>query len=121
MSDVPFHDGMTPLDDHQIVSVVHVRLDVVVDRRRLGEPGQHVEVGHRPGRILDGRRRRRDLASERLEQTDFPLQNLFVGPQHLVLVVLEGGGYETFAPGGPSASGDRSSGTARRFAFETSM
>ena len=55
-----------PPDDgrrrRHLVAVVHVRLDVVVDRGGLGQRGEHVERGERARRRLDPRRFGRDRA-----------------------------------------------------------
>ena len=56
----PLDHRVAPVDDRELVAVVHVRLDVVVERGRLGQRGQHVERRERARRVLDARRLRGD-------------------------------------------------------------
>ena len=81
--------GWRPSTICDLVAVVHVRLRVVVDRRRLGQRGQRVERGQRARRVLDARRLRGDLGAQPLEQLDLPLEDPLVGAEHLLLVLLQ--------------------------------
>ena len=84
-----FDDRMSPIADRQLVTLVHLRLDVIGDSGRLRQPGQHVEGGNRPRRFLDSYGFGGDPEAKLFEQLDLPLQDTLIGTQNLFFVLLE--------------------------------
>ena len=99
VGDVPLDDRMPRLGRLHLVALVHVRLDVVVDRGRFGQPGQHVERRDGARRVQNARRLAGHARAERLEQLELARQNPLVGAEHLIFVVLERGRDEALAAG----------------------
>ena len=66
-----------------ISSPSDLRLDVVVDRRGLGEGAEHVERRQRPGGRLNAARLRGDVEPQPLEQLELALEDALVGAEHL--------------------------------------
>ena len=87
--DVPLDDRMPGIGCDQLVAGVHHRLRVVQRGRRVGQGAEHVERREGPGRVLNPRRRRRDLRPQRLEDRELALEDLLVGAEDFFLVVLQ--------------------------------
>ena len=90
---------MPRVDDRHLVAVVHVRLGVVVDGRRFGERGEHVERGQGARGGLNARRFGGDRRAQRLEQLELALEDPLVGAEHLLLVFLQRRRDEALAAG----------------------
>ena len=82
-------DRVTPVDDRDLVAVVHVRLDVVRKRSGFGEAGKDVERSQRARRFLNARRFGGDPGAQLLEQLDLALEDPLVGAEHFLLVFLQ--------------------------------
>ena len=90
---------MAAVDHRQLVAVVHVRLDVVVDGRRLREGRQHVERGQGSRGLLDPRRLAADAVAQPFEDLELALENPLVGAEDFLLVFLERRRDEALAAG----------------------
>ena len=88
------HHRVTSLPVEELVAARDPGLHVVEAAGRFREGGQDVEDRHRARGLLKRPRRPRDPGPEVLEDLDLPLQDPLVGPEHLVLVLLQLGGDE---------------------------
>ena len=77
-----FDDGVAAVGDRQLVAIVHVRLDVVRERGRFGQTGEHVERRQRACRLLDAGRFGGDAGAKRVEELDLALENPLVGSEY---------------------------------------
>ena len=96
---MPLDDRMSGIGCDQIVPGMHHRLRVVQRGRRISQSAQHIEGRECPGRVLNPRRRRRDLGPHRFEQGQLTVGDFLVGPEHLLLVILQRRGDEALAAG----------------------
>ena len=92
---------MAAVADGELVAVVHVRLDVVAERRRFRQPGKHVERGERTRRVLDACGVEGHARAQAFEQLDLALEDALVGAQNFLFIFLQRGRDE------PLAAGDR--------------
>ncbi len=92
-------NGMARFGDDELVTVVDVRLREIGHRRGFGEASQHVERRQGARRVLDADRFDGNLAAQRLEDLQLPLEDPLVGAEHLLLVLLQRRCREPFAAG----------------------
>ena len=95
----PLDDRVAGVEHRHLVAVVHVRLRVVVDRRRFGERGEGIERGHRPCGRLDPRRLDGNGGAQLIEQLQLALDDPLVRAEDPLLVFLERGRDVTLAAG----------------------
>ena len=70
---------MTALGDGQLVTVVHDRTAVVVFRCHLRQRREHIQLGHRIGRVLDAVQLSADAFQQFAEQAVLQRDEPFVG------------------------------------------
>ena len=95
----PLHDRVAALAVDELVAPREARLHVVEARRRLGERGEHVELGGGARGLLDAPRGGRQALAQLLEQALLAGRDQLVRAQHAVLVLLELGRDEALAAG----------------------
>ena len=93
------NDRVTAVGDHELVTLVQMRLGVVGDRGRFGQSGQDVERREGARRVLDSRRFGRHARAQRFENLELSREDPLVGAEHLLFVLLERRRRESLASG----------------------
>src|SRR5919109_94109 len=76
---------------------MHLRLGVVAERCRFGEPGKHIKRGERPRAVENARGVGGHTRAQRFEEFQFALDAALVRAQYFFFVLLECGSNEALA------------------------